>query len=146
MNFWLCVDKKKMSGFDEIEYNGTKETVNRCFNICHGLEPMKENVFEYVIVEILSTMFYGAEDYISVYYAPERTDRLSCVQADRAQIDEKYNTEIVVNDDSKRGFKIYSRKDMTLKETIRIFHEVLVEYKFPDLSGWDDVTEIVKYA
>ena len=146
MNFWLCIDKDRIDGLGEYDYGGTRETVNRGFNISHGLEPMKYNVFEYVIEEIISTMFYGSNDYLCVSYTPTREDGVEAIQTARPQIDERLNTEIVVSDNnSERGFRIYNKKDMTIKETINLFREVLVEYKSPDLAGWEDVTEIVNY-
>ena len=146
MDFWLRVNGDSMDGLGGMEYNGTKETVDRCFNICHGLEPMNENVFEYVIKDILSTMFYGAGDYLCVAYTPTRLDRVSAVQASRPQVDEGYNTEIIINDDSKRGFNIYTQKDMTLAETISIFRKVLVEYSYPDLTSWENITDIWEHV
>lgn len=146
MNFWLCVDEKKISGYNRMGYNGTRETIDRGFNISHGLEPMKGNVFAYVIEEIVSTMFYGCDDWLCVSYKPTREDGVQAIQVARPQIDELLNTEIIVDDEGKRGFKIFCKKDMTVEETIKIFWEVLVEYKRPDLSGWEDVTEIVCYS
>lgn len=146
MNFWLCIDQNRMDGLGEYEYSGTRETVDRGFNISHGLEPMKLNVFEYVIEDIISTMFYGMYDYLCVSYMPKREDGVEAIQTARPQIDEKHNSEIVIADEnSECGFRIYNKKDMTVKETIKLFREVLVEYKRPDLTGWEDVTEIVNY-
>ena len=147
MKYWLCVDPERIAGDKDLEFSGSKQSVNREFNICHGLEPMHENVFVYVIEEMLSSMYYGGHDYLSVGYTPVRPDGVSCVQADMPEIGDGFHVEIVVDDaSSERGFRIFSKTDIPYREARRIFWKVLVEYSCPDLDGWEEITAIARYV
>lgn len=144
MSFWLKVDDSREDGFSGEANNLYPESVDREFNFTHGLAPMEENVFYYMVARILNEMFYGCRDYVCVGYEPPRHDRLSAVQANRPQIDEGINVEIVFESDNKRGFQSFCKKDATIEETIEVFRNVLVQYSCPDLNGWEDITDLVR--
>ena len=117
---------------------------DRRYNFTIGLEPMKRNVFKYIVEDVLRVMD-DEEDYLSVAYIPVRGDKVSCIQSRRQENSELHFMEIIIENDSKRGFMILAKEDLSLKDTIEIYKKVLVDYEFPDLEGWEDVTEKVEY-
>lgn len=117
---------------------------DRRFNFTIGLEPMKRNVFKYIVEDVLRVMD-DEEDYLSVAYIPVRADKVSCIQSHRQENSELNYMEIIIENDSKRGFMILAKEDLSMKEAIDIYKTVLVDYEFPNLVGWEDVTEKVKY-
>ena len=144
MCFWLCVNDDQEAECWRLYDDSKKETVDRCFNMVHGLAPMKENVFIYVIEDIISAMYFGVDHYLCVAYEPLREDGLSAIQVSRPQINGGYNVEIVMNADNERGFICYCRKDESLEKTLYWFHRVLVEYDCPDLTSWMDITNVIR--
>ena len=117
---------------------------DRRFNFTIGLEPMKRNVFKYIVEDVLRVMEYG-EDYLSVAYIPIRGDKVSCIQSHPQENCELHYMEIIIKNDSKRGLMTLAKEGLSLKETIEIYKKVLVDYEFPNLVGWEDVTEKVEY-
>ena len=143
MSFWICVDEDIAYEYGNKHNNSRKEAVKRTFNIVHGLAPMNENVFVYVIEDMIRSMFYGIQDYVCVGYEPIREDKVSAIQVSRPQINGGYNVEIVFDSETEKGFTTYCQKDVSLEKTLLWFYKVLVEYDCPDLSGWMNITDCI---
>ncbi len=141
--FDLSKNLNDSNDYDEEDIDCSPEGKKCQFNFTQGLEPMRENVFRYVVEDILKQLVFG-DDYLCVAYSPVRVDGISAVQA--AKNEDTYYTEIITNNtESKRGFDIYRKSDMTLTEVIAVFRNILVDYMTPDVSGYENVTELVVY-
>ncbi len=135
---------KSVLGKNDSEYEYGEDIVDRRYNFMIGLEPMKRNVFKYIVEDVLKVMT-GREDYLSVAYVPVREDKLSCVQSHPEENCDLHYMEIIISDESGRGFKILAKEDMSLLDTIAIYKKILIDYVIPDVSEWENVTEKVKY-
>ena len=146
MSFWLCVDDNKLFGKGNLfEDSPCREKVDRHFEFIHGLKPMNQNIFDYMVVHILQAMHYGCGYYLVVGYEPDRPDNVSAIQAAIPALENEFNVEIVMKSDHWRGHSVYSRPCSSLQEAIDLFHLVLVEYSCPKLSDWINTTDYARY-
>lgn len=140
MEYWIRFEREdhaeSSAAFDEAE-----------FNLCFGLEPMRQKEFDYFIKSFLEKLYKGKARYLSIGYNPHRPDGVSAIQMYRPHVLENdCSVEIVVDSDNARGFTIYCRKQQTLEEAINWFRKVLVDYERPNLSDWIDITDICSYV
>lgn len=145
MGNWIYYNEESKGSV--IAFNDVANTVlDHRFNISHGLEPMKENVFKYLVESILKSESYGQNGYICVAYCPTRNDGISAIQTSRPSRGEGFSVEIIVDKKSVvNDFTNYCKKGLSLYETIDLFRKVLVEYKYPDISGWIDITGMIHF-
>lgn len=138
--YFLRIDEEMMKEYDIVP-NSSKETMDMQFNICLGLEPMKENVFQYFIKDTLRKL--DGEGYLSMYYYPKRSDNVTGIQATRSMFD-GYIVEILMEFDDGVAYHSFSKDMVSFKETLRLFRNVLVDFNCPDVTEWYESTELYK--
>ncbi len=140
MGQWLYIDKD----YDELSQTTiapSGEVVDGRFNVTLGLEPMNDNVFEYLVCSILKKMYSRKTGYLSIAYVPARPDRLSCIQCYQQINGEGFSVEIVEKSKNWRGYNSYKVMDLGLNDTVALFRKTLVKYRFPDITDWVDITD-----
>lgn len=144
MGKWIYIDDR--SPLDSAGYSRrTGSVLDHRFNICQGLEPMAENVFEYLVVSILKSEYYGQSGYICVAYNPARSDGVSAIQTSRPLPDDGFSVEIITNEKSEKyDFTGFCKKGLSLEDTIGLFRSVLIDYKRPDIYGWINITDMIQ--
>ena len=142
---WIYIDDSKLSGTETVGYcEKTKSMLNHEFNISHGLEPMKENVFRYLVESILKSECQGQSGYICVAYEPVRPDGISAIQTSTPVPDRGFAVEIITNEKTmSKNYTCYRQNGLSLLETIELFRKVLVGYLRPNLEGFIDITEMI---
>ena len=80
---------------------------------------------------------------MTVGYLPPREDNITGIQA-APNSDGKFWVEILAEYDDGEPFHTYCKKNVSFRQTVRYFREILVNYVCPDLTEWDEVTELVK--
>ena len=79
-------------------------------------------------------------------YCLARGDRVLCIQSHLEENCDQHYVEIIIEDDSERGFKIFAKEDVSLLDTIEFYKKILIDYELFDISDWEDVTEKVQYG
>ncbi len=136
MSNWITVDAEKLRGL----YSKKRFRPDSLI-LPLGLEPMKGDVFRYVVVDFLKEIGPSTDEFFVASYMPKRADNVTCIQAIR-NTDGTYYVEILKNfDEDDIPFHVYVKDRASLYETILYFETVLVFFKCPDVELWDDDTE-----
>ncbi len=143
MAFWLRLDEEEKKKLTEPGHLSREALKNHCFSFTLGLEPMDYRTFSYVIADMLKKMGLGEGNYVTVGYKPVREDRVFCIQAQRTEANGNVWIELVKHLDDGMPFHTYCRNGVSTSECIDIFGKVLVDYECPELTEWDEITDII---
>ena len=142
MGFWYYVSEEQK---DETELIGiSREALHdRQFLLELADDPMNIDFFMYVIPDLIRNMRMGENNFLTIGYPITREDRISCIQIQRMEPANGFWIEVVMHFDDGLNFHTYCKNSVSTNDAIRIFKEVLVDYSRPDLSEWDEITDIV---
>ena len=143
MAYWICVDDdhRKQVKADR-KYSG-KTPLERNLSLTLGLEPMLYSSFCCTVAKMLKAIGMNPDEYVTIKYLPVREDHVSGIQACRHEADGNMWVEIEKVFDDGIPFHSYTKFGVSVEDTIDIFGRLLVDYECPDLSDWDETTEII---
>ena len=105
--------------------------------------PMKPATLIHIVMPALVRVAVGKEGYFTIGYSPIRGDRISAIQA--ASSGKELHVEVVFGEKSRGDFRILAKDPMSVEKAIEMFYNVCVDWACPDVSGWEDITDKVKY-
>ena len=143
MDFWLCLDEEEKKKLTKPGHLSREALKNHCFSLTLGLEPMEYETYMYTVADMLKNMGLGAGHFVSVCYKPVREDRVSCIQAQRTEANGNVWIELIKELDDGMPFHTYCKNGVPTSECIDIFGKVLVDYECPELTEWDEITDII---
>ena len=143
MAYWICVDDKhKKQVKTDCKYSG-KIPIENHLSLTLGLEPMLYGTFCYTVAKMLKAIGMNPDEYVTIRYLPVRNDHVSGIQACRHEVGGGMWVEIEKVYDDGIPFHSYTKFGISVEDTIDIFGRLLVDYECPDLSDWDENTEII---